>query len=70
MVTPAPLLPEKLYRVCDPASLGFRTTDELTDLDELIGQPRAVEAMRFGIDIRHQGYNIFVLGPQGTDATR
>jgi len=65
MPIPAPLPPEKLYRVCDPATLGFKTTDELPDLDEILGQPRAVEAMRFGIDIRRQGYNIFVLGPQG-----
>src|SRR5262249_36491869 len=47
------------------ATLGFRTTDDLGDFDEILGQPRAVQAMRFGIDIRHQGYNIFVLGPQG-----
>jgi predicted ATP-dependent protease len=65
MPLPAPLPPEKLYRVCDPAALGFETTDELPDFDEILGQPRAVEAMRFGIDIRRQGYNIFVLGPQG-----
>jgi predicted ATP-dependent protease len=65
MAIPAPLPPEKLYRVCDPAALGFRTTDDLPDYDEILGQPRAVEAMRFGIDIRRQGYNIFVLGPQG-----
>ena len=65
MAMPAPLPPEKLYRVCDPAALGFKTTDEVPDLDEILGQPRAVEAMRVGIDIRHQGYNIFVLGPQG-----
>jgi len=65
MPMPAPLPPEKLYRVCDPAALGFKTTDELADFDEILGQPRAVEAMRFGIDIRRQGYNIFVLGPQG-----
>ena len=65
MAIPAPLPPEKLYRACDPASLGFKTTDDVPDLDEILGQPRAVEAMRFGIDIRRQGYNIFVLGPQG-----
>jgi lon-related putative ATP-dependent protease len=65
MAIPAPLPPEKLFRVCDPAALGFRTTDDLPDYDEILGQPRAVEAMRFGIDIRRQGYNIFVLGPQG-----
>ncbi len=65
MAIPAPLPPDKLYRVCDPAALGFTTTDDLADLEEILGQPRAVEAMRFGIDIRRQGYNIFVLGPQG-----
>ena len=65
MAIPAPLPPEKLFRTCDPASLGFKTTDDIPDLDEILGQPRAVEAMRFGIDIRRQGYNIFVLGPQG-----
>ncbi len=65
MAIPAPLPPEKLYRACDPAALGFKTTDDLADFDEILGQPRAVEAMRFGIDIRRQGYNIFVLGPQG-----
>lgn len=65
MSVPAPLPPDKLFRACNPASLGFATTDDLHDLDEILGQPRAVEAMRFGIDIRSQGYNIFVLGPQG-----
>jgi len=65
MAIPAPLPPEKLRRVCDPASLGFRTTDDLAGFEEILGQPRAVEAMRFGIDIRRQGYNIFVLGPNG-----
>jgi predicted ATP-dependent protease len=65
MAIPDPLPPEKLYRACDPASLGFKTTDDLRDLHEILGQPRAVEAMRFGIDIRRPGYNIFVLGPQG-----
>jgi predicted ATP-dependent protease len=65
MSKPTALPADKLYRVYDPAALGFETTDDLPDLDEIVGQPRAVEAMRFGIDIRHQGYNIFVLGPQG-----
>jgi predicted ATP-dependent protease len=65
MPLPQPLPPEKLYRVCDPAALGFKTTAEVPDLEEILGQPRAVEAVRFGIDIRRQGYNIFVLGPQG-----
>ena len=32
----------------------------------MLGQPRAVAAMRFGIGIDQDGYNIFALGPTGT----
>jgi predicted ATP-dependent protease len=59
------LAPDQLSVVCDPRSLEFDTTDELSDLDEIVGQERAIEAFRFGIDIPHKGYNIFVLGPSG-----
>ncbi|MBK8432904.1 MAG: AAA family ATPase [Chloroflexi bacterium] len=31
----------------------------------LSGQPRAVEAIRFGIGIQHEGYNLFALGRNG-----
>ncbi|MGH7003180.1 MAG: Lon-like protease helical domain-containing protein, partial [Alphaproteobacteria bacterium] len=65
MTAPVPLPPETLFRACDPASLGFKSTDEVPDFEEILGQPRAMAAMRFGIDIRRQGYNIFVLGPPG-----
>ncbi|HET6789674.1 MAG TPA: ATP-binding protein, partial [Aquabacterium sp.] len=44
---------------------GFQTTAELEDLTELIGQMRAVDAVHFGTGMRHEGYNIFVLGPSG-----
>ena len=47
MPIPAPLPPEKLYRVCDPAALGFKTTDELADFDEIrMGTARLV--FRYG----------------------
>jgi lon-related putative ATP-dependent protease len=61
-----PLEPEKLLRRCDPASFAFATTGELEDLKEILGQGRAVEAVRFGIGIRREGYNLYVLGPTGT----
>lgn len=63
---PAPLPPERLYRVCDPAGLPFATTAELPDSEEPIGQDRAVEAIRFAIGMRHRGFNLFALGPEGT----
>ena len=57
-----PLAPEQLYRACDPAALGFRTTDELPDTAITFGQQRAVDAIEFGIGIRDHGYNLFALG--------
>lgn len=66
MSLPAPLAPEQLYRVCDPAGLPFATTAELPDSEEPIGQDRAVEAIRFAIGMGHRGFNLFALGPEGT----
>jgi lon-related putative ATP-dependent protease len=57
---------DHLYQRCDPAQFEFRTTEQLEDLAEVIGQPRAVEAVRFGIGVLHKGYNLFALGPTGT----
>jgi len=56
---------DQLYRHCDPALLSFETTAELADLTEIIGQERALDAVRFGINIKNSGYNIFALGPPG-----
>ncbi|MBN2584033.1 MAG: AAA family ATPase, partial [Planctomycetes bacterium] len=44
----------------------FSSTRRLSSLREIIGQDRAVEALEFGLDIRSQGYNIFVAGYPGT----
>lgn len=42
------------------------TTDDLQDIDEVIGQDRAHEAIRFAAAIAQEGYNLFVLGAPGT----
>ena len=34
-------------------------------MTEIIGQARAMDAIRFGTGIHHDGYNLFVLGPSG-----
>ena len=60
-----PLVPEALCWRCDPDQFTFETTAELEDLAEIIGQTRAIEAVRFGIGIQREGYNLFVLGPPG-----
>ncbi|MBC7141385.1 MAG: AAA family ATPase, partial [Rhodobacteraceae bacterium] len=54
-----------LRTVCDPAILPFRTTEELEGLESLIGQDRAMEAIRLAVEVSHRDFNLFVLGPNG-----
>jgi lon-related putative ATP-dependent protease len=56
----------QLYHRCDPETIPFDSTDEVTPPDKIFGQPRAVEALHFGIGIRQRGYNVFALGEPGT----
>lgn len=60
-----PLSAAQLNRRCDPEKLGFRTTDDLAELADPPGQARAEGAIRFAVDIRHEGYNLFAMGPEG-----
>jgi lon-related putative ATP-dependent protease len=66
MAAPRELSVSALYQRCDPERLGFRTSDELEELQGLVGQERAAEAIHLGASIGHQGYNLFVLGTEGT----
>jgi lon-related putative ATP-dependent protease len=61
-----PLSTDALYRHCDPAELAFKTTAELEDITQILGQSRALAALEFGIGIRRPGYNLYALGPSGT----
>ena len=65
-----PLPPESLFHPCDPDEFDFETTEELGDLVRMVGQDRAVEAVRFGAAMAVDGYNLFVLGPPGTGRHR
>jgi predicted ATP-dependent protease len=61
-----PLPVSKLRRVCRSAALKFKTTDDLPLVDDIIGQPRALRAIDFGLDVHGPGFNIFVLGYGGS----
>jgi len=63
------LTPTDLRRKCDPASLRFKSTAELPDLEGIIGQPRALRAMELGSEVTGPGYNTFVLGAPGSGRT-
>lgn len=54
---------------CNPKSLGIKTTDDVKPLKEIIGQDRALRALRLGLEIKHYGYNVFVTGFSGTGRT-
>jgi len=50
----------------DLESFAFKCTDELTPLGYFIGQERAHDAIRFGLEVDKPGYNLFVTGLTGT----
>ena len=57
---------EKLRWRCPPESLPFETTKEVPICMEIIGQERALKAIRLGLEMESLGYNIFVVGLVGT----
>ena len=61
--------PEQLRRRVDPIQLPL-TTAEVPPLEGTIGQPRAVDAIAFGLEINSPGYNLFVAGPAGSGRER
>ena len=60
------LPPGKLRNRCDPETLPFRTTAEIAGDSDLIGQDRALDAIRLSSQLPHRDFNLFVLGPSGT----
>ncbi len=60
-----PLRADQLYSPTDLSSLAFATTAELKPIDGLVGQARALEAIRFGTQVGKAGFNLFVIGPNG-----
>ena len=60
------LEPHQLTKACDLNCLPFETTEELEPLKAIMGQDRAVEAVKFGLKMKRKGYNIYVGGSWGT----
>ena len=54
---------------CTTAAIGVGRIDDVTPLQEIIGQDRALQALALGLDIKHNGYNVFVTGLSGTGRT-
>ena len=64
---PSPLLlaVKDLNLCCDPGLLDFQDTSSLDPLPSLIGQDRALCAIKLAAGIPHADFNLFVLGPTG-----
>ncbi len=65
------LTPQQLRRRSDPEALGFGTTEELSPLDGIVGQQRALDALQVGLNIKDERnrYNIYVSGATGLGKT-
>ena len=54
----------------EPESLPFDNTRTLEDLQErVVGQERAIDAIKFGMGMKERGYNIFIAGPSNAGLT-
>ncbi|MCI5143181.1 MAG: hypothetical protein D3909_15930, partial [Candidatus Electrothrix sp. ATG1] len=58
--------PEEARRSCNADEFTFETTADIEELTRYLGQERALEAVEFGISMKRQGFNLFVVGPEGS----
>ena len=63
---PIGLPSSRLRPECDPKSLGFKTTATLRPRAGLVGQDRAIDAIKLSAEITRKGFNLYVLGHEGT----
>ncbi len=61
-----PIKPEELKWKCPLEALDFITTADIKPTGEIVGQERAIKALKLGLEIHSIGYNMFVTGISGT----
>ena len=64
--TAVPLPPDQLRWRCDPSRIPFETTADAPQIEGMIGQDRALRALKLGVELDAKGYNMFVCGMAGT----
>lgn len=57
---------DRLKKKCNCDVFESKTTEDLPAARELIGQKRAMEALKYGLSVAKKGYNIYVSGLGGT----
>jgi lon-related putative ATP-dependent protease len=63
------LTPDRVRVTCLEQDFGCVSSKEIDKLEAIIGQERAIKALKFGLGIREKGFNIFVSGMPGTGRT-
>ncbi|MBU1084033.1 MAG: AAA family ATPase, partial [Candidatus Omnitrophica bacterium] len=60
------LKPSDLRKTCDPSMFKFKTTEDYVFEHEPLHQERGVSAIDLGLNVKADGFNIFVCGAAGT----
>ncbi|MBD3378855.1 MAG: AAA family ATPase [Candidatus Omnitrophica bacterium] len=60
------LKPADLRKTCDPSRFPFKTTEDYIFEHEPLHQERGVRAIELGLNVKADGFNIFVCGAAGT----
>jgi lon-related putative ATP-dependent protease len=60
---------EEIRAAFETGKMQCKTTADISPLDEIIGQGRALRAMKFGFEIDEKGFNIYAAGQPGTGKT-
>ena len=60
---------KNLRWVCDTEQFDFETTDDLPELEDTIGQERALRSIDFSLGMSANGFNLYISGEAGTGRT-
>ena len=63
------LTAEQVRLQCSPTVFNCDSTEQLKPKDGIIGQARALSALKFGLNIGKPGFNVYVSGLAGTGRT-
>lgn len=57
---------DELRWKCNPDKFEFDSTFDIKPIEGILGQERALKALKIGVDLRAPGYNIYIAGLSGT----
>jgi ATP-dependent Lon protease len=60
------LKPEDLRWKCDPDVFEFASTSDIEPIEGILGQQRALKALKLGVELKAPGYNIYIAGLSGS----